>query len=66
MFNLTTIVFQSIYVIQIDQYIDIFGWILPPQAHWKGYKQRKQYKDRKQYLKDHTEEAVKVKLERAA
>lgn len=32
------------------------------QAHWKGYKQRRKFKDRKQYLKDHSDEAVKVKL----
>ena len=32
------------------------------KAHWKGYKQRKTFKDRKQYLKNHTKEAVKVKL----
>lgn len=31
------------------------------QAHWKGYKQKKKFKDRKQYLKDHSDEAVKVK-----
>uniref|UniRef100_A0A671W8D4 IQ motif containing GTPase activating protein 1 n=1 Tax=Sparus aurata TaxID=8175 RepID=A0A671W8D4_SPAAU len=30
------------------------------QAHWKGYKQRRKFKDRKQYLKDHSDEAVKI------
>ncbi|XP_056135210.1 ras GTPase-activating-like protein IQGAP1 isoform X2 [Lampris incognitus] len=30
------------------------------QAHWKGHKQRKNFKDRKQYLRDHTDEAIKI------
>lgn len=36
--------------------------LLFSQAHWKGYKQKKNFNDRKQYLKDHDAEAVKVKL----
>lgn len=31
-----------------------------PQAHWKGYKQRRKFKDRQQYLKDHSGDVVKV------
>lgn len=31
-----------------------------PQAHWKGYKQRRKFKDRQQYLKDHNSDVVKV------
>lgn len=30
------------------------------QAHWKGYKQKEKFKDRKQYLKEHSDDAVKV------
>lgn len=38
-------------------------WLsLLSQAHWKGHQQRKKFKDRKQYLKDHSEEAIKVTL----
>ena len=45
------------------QYFRITPSCLPfvsPQAHWKGFKQRKNFKDRKQHLKDHSDEAVKV------
>lgn len=39
--------------------------ILRSQAHWKGYKQKKKFEQRKQYLKDHSEDAVKVHLKSA-
>ena len=39
---------------------DWFSVLCGLQAHWRGFKQRKDFNNRKQYLNDHSEDAVKV------